>query len=83
MLLFDELDALAISRDMTGGDGGDAASSVLARVLSTLLNELDGVEGSNDGVIVLAATNRAAASFDENKSVISLPASLPPAFKFS
>ena len=47
-----------------GGSGGGMAnrgsgSSAEARVLSTLLNEMDGVDiGKDDGVLVLGATNR-------------------------
>lgn len=67
ILFLDELDAITAKR----GDGGDAdggdAGSVYARVLSTLLNEMDGVAtsglasssgGAVGGVLVLAATNR-------------------------
>jgi len=73
ILFLDELDAITAKR----GDGGDAdggAGSVHARVLSTLLNEMDGVAstssgaaagrgrrgetGAGGGVLVLAATNR-------------------------
>jgi transitional endoplasmic reticulum ATPase len=39
----------------------DRGSNAEARVLSTFLNEMDGVDGSlNDGVLVLGATNRPA-----------------------
>lgn len=37
--------------------GGDTNGGVNERVLSTLLNEMDGVEGRN-GVIVIGCTNR-------------------------
>ena len=56
IMFFDELDAFAIKRDLSGG--ADGAAGVFGRILSTLLNELDGVESSNDGLVVLAATNR-------------------------
>ena len=36
-----------------------SASSVQSRVLSTLLNEMDGVAGPSAGVLIMAATNRA------------------------
>ncbi|CAK4198497.1 unnamed protein product [Aphanomyces euteiches] len=39
-------------------DEGQDASGVFARVLSTLLNEMDGIEGHTTDVIVVAATNR-------------------------
>ncbi|CAN0027112.1 unnamed protein product [Ectocarpus sp. 6 AP-2014] len=77
ILFLDELDAITAKRgDGGGGDegeGGGGAGSVHARVLSTLLNEMDGVasggggggtSGSSpsptggEGVLVLAATNR-------------------------
>merc|ERR1712196_728637 len=47
----DEIDALAGDRSADSGD------SVQQRVLSTLLNEMDGIEGSN-GIFLVAATNR-------------------------
>ncbi|EDQ92429.1 uncharacterized protein MONBRDRAFT_19129 [Monosiga brevicollis MX1] len=50
VIFFDEVDALVGRRD---GEG----SSVAARVLSTLLNEMDGIESAGN-VMVLAATNR-------------------------
>ena len=63
ILFFDEVDSIL------GSDSGDNAShgmgrggrgsSAEARVLSTMLNEMDGVDGSiQDGVLVLGATNR-------------------------
>jgi hypothetical protein len=43
IIFFDEIDALAIKRG--GGDGGEGGgSNVTERVLSQLLNEMDGVE---------------------------------------
>jgi SpoVK/Ycf46/Vps4 family AAA+-type ATPase len=56
IVFLDELDAIAIKRD--GGDTGDAVGSVYARVLSTLLNEMDGMEGRAEGLLILAATCR-------------------------
>mmetsp|Transcript_32479 Transcript_32479/g.42785 ORF Transcript_32479/g.42785 Transcript_32479/m.42785 type:complete len:694 (-) Transcript_32479:57-2138(-) len=53
ILFFDELDAICANRD-----SGDSQNSLYSRVLSTLLNELDGISGSNMGVLVLGATNR-------------------------
>jgi len=50
VLFFDEVDALAASRlDMRGSSGRTLVNQFLA--------ELDGVKDSNDGVLVLAATN--------------------------
>ena len=50
VLFFDELDALAAKRDDSGSESG-------ARVVNTLLTELDGLS-SRQGIYVLAATNR-------------------------
>jgi SpoVK/Ycf46/Vps4 family AAA+-type ATPase len=57
ILFFDELDALAVNRE--GGDS-DATSGVQSRILTTLLNEMDGITnvGGTQGVLVVAATNR-------------------------
>lgn len=49
IIFFDEIDALSVSRG-EGEAGGD-------RVLTSLLNEMDGIEALNE-VVVLAATNR-------------------------
>ncbi|ETV86249.1 hypothetical protein H257_02675 [Aphanomyces astaci] len=59
ILFFDELDSIAAKRGFSS-DGNDAggSSGVYARVLSTLLNEMDGVGGQGD-IVVVAATNRA------------------------
>ncbi|ORY96841.1 P-loop containing nucleoside triphosphate hydrolase protein [Syncephalastrum racemosum] len=51
IVFFDEIDALTVKR---GGDGG---TSVSDRVLSQLLNEMDGIEALVN-VTVVAATNR-------------------------
>lgn len=40
-----------------GWNSGDSSGGVNERVLSTLLNEMDGVEG-RQGVIVIGCTNR-------------------------
>ena len=50
VLLLDEFDAIASSRGENTG--------VESRVLATLLNELDGIGGLQDGVHVIACTNR-------------------------
>ena len=57
MLFFDEIDAILGS----GGSiqGRNSSSAAESRVLSTFLNEMDGVDtSSKDGVLVLGATNR-------------------------
>ncbi|KAI8375234.1 P-loop containing nucleoside triphosphate hydrolase protein [Blakeslea trispora] len=53
IVFFDEIDALTVKR----GASGDGGTSVADRVLSQLLNELDGVEALVN-VTVVAATNR-------------------------
>lgn len=64
ILFFDEIDAVLgaggdISDKKNGGGMGGRGSSAEARVLSTFLNEMDGVDGwREDGVLVLGATNR-------------------------
>lgn len=50
VIFFDELDALVPRRD-------DTLSEASARVVNTLLTELDGI-GSRSGIYVIAATNR-------------------------
>ncbi|KIW67308.1 hypothetical protein PV04_06572 [Phialophora macrospora] len=56
IIFFDELDALVPTRD--GGSGGGGGSEASARVVNTLLTELDGVGHSREGIYVIAATNR-------------------------
>lgn len=53
LVFFDEIDALAPRRS-----GSDTDGQVGNRVIAQLLTEMDGIEG-REGVIVLAATNRA------------------------
>ncbi len=55
LLFFDEIDALTTSRDHCDGVGG---SDVSSRILSTLLNEMDGIEACGDNVLIVGATNR-------------------------
>ncbi|KAL6050238.1 AAA family ATPase [Balamuthia mandrillaris] len=55
IIFFDEIDAVVGKRGMEAGASTD--SGVQERVLSTLLNEMDGVENAT-GVLVVAATNR-------------------------
>ncbi len=50
VIFFDEIEALAARRRFGHADHG-------ASLVSTFLNELDGVNASNEGVLVLAATN--------------------------
>eukprot|EP00557_Chaetoceros_sp_GSL56_P000123 CAMPEP_0176500070 /NCGR_PEP_ID=MMETSP0200_2-20121128/13309_1 /TAXON_ID=947934 /ORGANISM="Chaetoceros sp., Strain GSL56" /LENGTH=921 /DNA_ID=CAMNT_0017898621 /DNA_START=306 /DNA_END=3070 /DNA_ORIENTATION=- len=54
-LFFDDLDAIAANRE-NDGDSND----VYARLLSTLLNEIDGISGSNalNGILIVGTTNR-------------------------
>jgi SpoVK/Ycf46/Vps4 family AAA+-type ATPase len=51
VLFFDEIDALGQRRSLTRNSG-------LRNTVNQLLNELDGVDGVNEGVFVLAATNQ-------------------------
>lgn len=58
VLFLDEMDALVTDRSADGGSGGSGGgASVEARVLATLLTEMDGIDGKH-GVVVLGATNR-------------------------
>ena len=59
MVFLDELDAMVHKRSMggAGGTGSGSAHSLESRILSTLLNEMDGMQ-SSQGVLVVAATNR-------------------------
>jgi ATP-dependent 26S proteasome regulatory subunit len=50
VLFFDEVDAL-------GGRRSDMQSGAGRHVINQFLSEMDGVEKSNDGVLILAATN--------------------------
>jgi transitional endoplasmic reticulum ATPase len=50
VLFFDEVDALAASRS-------DLRQSAGRQVINQFLSELDGVQYTNDGVLILAATN--------------------------
>jgi len=57
ILFFDELDALAMNRE---SHDSDAMSGVQSRILTTLLNEMDGITnaGGKQDILVVAATNR-------------------------
>src|SRR5436190_12921669 len=50
VLFFDEVDALAASRDDIRQSGG-------RHLINQFLAELDGIDSSNEGVLILAATN--------------------------
>lgn len=54
IVFIDEMDAIGTKR---GFDSGESSGGVNERVLSTLLNEMDGVEG-RQGVVVIGCTNR-------------------------
>ena len=54
VIFFDEVDSLAPKR--SSGSGGDGGSS--SRVVNQLLTEMDGVEGREGCVWIMAATNR-------------------------
>ena len=60
VLFFDELDSLAANREGGESAGDFASSGVQSRVLTTLLNEMDGITsaGGRQDVLVVAATNR-------------------------
>lgn len=50
VLFFDEVDAL-------GGRRADVQSGAGRNIINQFLSEMDGVEGNNDGLLILAATN--------------------------
>lgn len=54
VIFIDEFDAIGGRRT----SGSSASSQALRMVTSQLLEELDGVDAANDGIYVLAATNR-------------------------
>ncbi|KAG0164959.1 hypothetical protein DFQ30_009155 [Apophysomyces sp. BC1015] len=56
IIFLDETEAIVGKRNM-GGGGSNSGDSVQERVLSTLLNEMDGVETA-ESVLVVGATNR-------------------------
>ncbi|KAE8915280.1 hypothetical protein PF002_g13149 [Phytophthora fragariae] len=57
IIFFDEFDVMVAKREFDGSGGGEGGSSTATRVLSTMLNEMDGVE-SAEGLLVIGATNR-------------------------
>lgn len=54
VIFFDEIDALASARGGESSGGGSAQ----ARVVAQLLHEMDGIDGSAERIVVIAATNR-------------------------
>lgn len=59
ILFFDEIDSILGCGSGSSHGMGRSSKSAEARVLSTFLNEMDGVDASrDDGVLVLGATNR-------------------------
>ncbi len=56
VVFLDEVDAMVGKRGLSGTDTSEG-NGVQSRVLSTLLNEMDGI-ASSAGLLVLAATNR-------------------------
>jgi len=60
VLFFDELDSLATNREGGESAGDSASCGVQSRVLTTLLNEMDGITsaGGRQDVLVVGATNR-------------------------
>ncbi|CAK9437423.1 uncharacterized protein LODBEIA_P18010 [Lodderomyces beijingensis] len=54
IIFLDEIDAIAADRD---GDGGGGETSASRNVLTSLLNEIDGVEELK-GVVIIGATNK-------------------------
>ncbi|KAF4321429.1 hypothetical protein BBO99_00001237 [Phytophthora kernoviae] len=59
IIFFDEIDVMVAKREFDGSGGGEGGTSTAMRVLSTMLNEMDGVE-STEGLLVIGATNRPA-----------------------
>jgi SpoVK/Ycf46/Vps4 family AAA+-type ATPase len=67
VLLLDQLESMAGKRDLSeggGGDGGGGAAGVDARILSTLLNELDGVDSRRRAGVYVVACCRRLSSLD-------------------
>ncbi|KAF9962183.1 hypothetical protein BGZ65_009619 [Modicella reniformis] len=58
IIFFDEIDTIVGKRNFSSGGGSNSGGdSVQERVLSTMLNEMDGIENAT-GVLIVAATNR-------------------------
>lgn len=59
VIFFDEIDTIVGKRSSEFGVGASSGDSVQERILSTLLNEMDGVSiGNKRNVLVIGATNR-------------------------
>lgn len=59
VIFFDEIDSIVGKRSSEFGVGASSGDSVQERVLSALLNEMDGIAGgSRRNVLVIGATNR-------------------------
>ena len=54
ILFFDEIDGLVGARSTVGGGGVDVGE----RVLSQMLQEMDGIKGKDDQIVIIGATNR-------------------------
>jgi len=57
IIFFDEIDALCIDRNSQQGGGGDGAQTANIRVVTQLLQEMDGFSSINSHVFIVAATN--------------------------
>jgi transitional endoplasmic reticulum ATPase len=55
IIFLDEIDSIVGKREFANGDGGE--DEVQTRILSTLLNEMDGIS-ENKQLLIIAATNR-------------------------
>lgn len=58
VIFFDEIDGLIGTRSLDGTSHGGGGVDVGERVLSQLLQEMDGLQNSDRRLIVMAATNR-------------------------
>lgn len=56
ILFFDEIDGLVGARSTGGGGGGGV--DVGERVLSQMLQEMDGIKGKDSQIVIIGATNR-------------------------
>lgn len=57
IIFFDEFDALCINRDTGGGGGDDGTQTANKRILSEILQQMDGIKSINDKLFIIAATN--------------------------
>jgi len=62
VIFFDEIDALAGNRGTGESGGGGKRDAVQERVLSTLLNEMDGIQGA-EGLLVVVRCGATHASW--------------------